>query len=177
MEPRVDDPMQSPPRPVDEPLITLRELRHLASYGAWMALLGLGVFGFFQMQAGGVLVGAELATARTLTFSVLALAPMFHSLNARSAHRSAFELGFFSNWRLIGAFAAAGGLQALAIYVPVVERTFGTRPLSGTQLGIAIGLAASVWILGELHKLLRRLLRGRRNTRALPPRRPADARV
>jgi Ca2+-transporting ATPase len=154
MEPVHVDPMSGPPRSRHEPIIDRRGLFLLLAYGTWMAVIGLCVFGW-HAQAGH-LSGAELARARTMTFCVLAFAPLFHGLNARSRVRSVFALGFFTNWRLLGAFGVALVLQAIAIYFPLAERIFSTTAISIAEFATAIAIAASVWVVGELHKLLLR---------------------
>jgi P-type Ca2+ transporter type 2C len=160
MEPVHLDPMLEPPRSRSAPLVDRGELRWLLGYGAWMAALGLGAFGWCLAHAGGGLTYFELERARTLTFTVLAVSPLFHALNSRSHTRSVFALGFWSNWRLLGSFAVAAALQAVAVYVPIVEIVFGTRALSALELGVALGLSSTVWIAGELVKLGKRRLGG-----------------
>jgi Ca2+-transporting ATPase len=151
MEPVVADAMGHPPRRANEPLILRDELAWLLKYGTLMAVLGLGTFTFFRAE-----VGTE--TARTMTFTVLALSPLFHALNSRSRRRSVFSIGFFSNWRLLGAFGVALGLQAVAVYLPLAEKLFDTQPLTAAQAAVALAVAACVWVAGELHKLALRAL-------------------
>jgi Ca2+-transporting ATPase len=129
-----------------------------------MALLGLGVFGYYRVQAAGHLAGHDLLLARTMCFTVLAFSPLFHALNSRSRHRSVFSLGLFTNGRLLGSFAAALGFQAVAVYVPIAQRVFGTTTLGVREIGIAMVVAATVWAVGEAQKFLARLLGGRRST-------------
>ncbi len=169
MEPVHLDPMTKPPRDRHAPLVEPGEIVWLSGYGAWMALLGLGVFGYYQAQAGGHLAGHDLVMARTMCFTVLAFSPLFHAMNSRSRSRSAFALGLFTNPRLLGSFAAALGFQAVAVYVPIAQRVFGTMALPAAELGIAMAVAATVWALGEAQKPITRLLRGRRRRLVAAP--------
>src|SRR5690606_35016440 len=105
MEPGHEDPMQRPPRDPKEPIVRGVELVPMGVYGAVMGALGIGVFFAFQ--------AASLPLARTAAFTVLALAPLFHALSSRSRWASVFQLGLWSNWRLLGAFAVALGLLAI----------------------------------------------------------------
>jgi P-type Ca2+ transporter type 2C len=164
MEPDVSDPMNDPPRRVDAPIVDRKDVLWLTTYGTWMALLGLGVFSWYRSQSAAELEGEGLAVARTMTFTVLAFSPLFHALNSRSRRRSAFALGLFSNRQLWGAFVLAVGLQAIAVYLPVLEKVFGTHPLSWRELSLALALAASVWVFGELHKLALGAARSLRGT-------------
>jgi P-type Ca2+ transporter type 2C len=159
MEPVQTDPMRVPPRDPRAPLVERGELWWLLAYGALMGALGLSTFASYQAAAGGVLDGELLARARTATFTVLAIAPLFHALNCRSRDESLLTLGLFSNWRLLGAFAIALALQAIAVYVPIVERVFGTAPLPLPDLLTALAVSISVWFVGEGEKAARRAMR------------------
>jgi P-type Ca2+ transporter type 2C len=159
MEPVQADPMRDPPRDPRAPLVERGELLWLLAYGGLMGALGMTTFASYQALAGGVLEGDLLVRARTATFTVLAIGPLFHALNCRSRDESLLSLGLWSNWRLLGAFAIALLLQAIAVYVPVVERVFGTAPLSLPELATALAVSASVWLVGEGEKAARRALR------------------
>jgi Ca2+-transporting ATPase len=158
MEPVHVDPMRHPPRNPRAPLLERGELLWLLAYGVLMGALGLTTFSAYAASVPGPLEGELLERARTATFTVLAIAPLFHALNCRSRDASLLALGPLSNWRLLGAFAAALVLQALAIYVPVVERVFGTAPLSAGELATALAVSASVLVVGEGEKAVRRAL-------------------
>jgi Ca2+-transporting ATPase len=152
MEPVHLDPMRDPPRRADESLISRRELAGIVAYGAVMALAGLYVFARHWNEA-------SLAHARTMAFMVLALSPLFHSLNARSRRRSIFALGLLTNYRLLGAFAVALVLQAFAVYTPLGRRVFDTVTLDPGPVLEAMVAALSVWVVGELVKLAGAALR------------------
>lgn len=149
MEPVHLDPMRGRPRDPEENLITRRELIWLLGYGSVMAALGLGVFNAHYSPFESPTL---LSHAQTQTFTVLAISPLFHALNARSRRRSLFVVGILSNARLWGAFAAAFALQAAAIYVPVLSRVFGTTRLTGSEVLVALGCSCIVWVAGELQK-------------------------
>ena len=63
------------------------------------------------------------------------------------------ELGFV-------AFVVALGLQAVAVYVPVLQSVFQTVPLSLRDVSVVLGLSMAVWLVGEAEKLLGKLSRG-----------------
>ena len=69
--------------------------------------------------------GGDLAYARTLAFTTLVLFQLFNVFNARSDERSAFADLFRNPW-LWGAVALSLGLQFLVVYVPFLQRAFGT---------------------------------------------------
>ena len=80
---------------------------------------------------------------------------MFNVLNARSDERSAFGRLFTNGWL----WAALGGslaLQLLVVYVPFLQRAFGTVGLRGTDWLLCTGVASSVLWLREMSKLIAR---------------------
>jgi Ca2+-transporting ATPase len=92
---------------------------------------------------------------------VLAIAPMFHAFNCRSASASVFKLGLFTNRPLWGAILVGLGLQALAVYVPALHPVFKTTNLSGRDAGVVVALSAAMLVLGELVKVFVRLRKSR----------------
>ncbi len=140
--------------PISEDLMKRRPERHsivnggdtvsLLVNGVWMGALGLFVFDFYQ--------GHSVALAQTMTFTVMALGPLFFAFASRSKEHTLFELGLFSNPRLCGAFAVALGLQALALFVPGLKEVFHTTPPSWTDMAVACAAAASCWVIGEAQK-------------------------
>ncbi|MCA9599599.1 MAG: cation-transporting P-type ATPase [Myxococcales bacterium] len=159
MEPATGDPMREAPRDSEAALVSAGELRWLLGYGTLMGVLGLLVFEGYRLSYVH-LAGGELAVARTATFTLLAVAPLFHALSSRSRRDSVFTLGFGKNWRLLGAFVVALGLQAVAVYVPVLQSVFQTVPLSLRDVSVVLGLSMAVWLVGEAEKLLGKLSRG-----------------
>ena len=151
MEPVHVDPMKRLPRAKDAALLSGTEVIWLLSYGVLMAALGVATFAAY--------LGTSLAVARSATFTVLAIGPLFHALNARSLRDSVFVLGVGSNPRLLGAFAIALGLQAVALYVPALAEFFSTTALPASTLGAVLGVCSLVWIAGEIEKGIRALTR------------------
>jgi Ca2+-transporting ATPase len=145
MEPVHIDPMRETPRAASAGFLSRTELWSIAKYGAVMAILGLLAFR----------LGGDLPHARTLAFTVLAFAPLFHAQSRRSERDPIWKLGVLSNWRLCGALVFAVGLQAVALYVPLLNEVFQTRPLPLLEVVMALGLSALVLGLGELEKSLR----------------------
>jgi Ca2+-transporting ATPase len=160
IEPVHTDPMGSPPRARKAPLVTLKELSWLLGHGIFMALLGMLVFNYYAAPGGE----AALVLARTMTFTVLAVGPLFHALNARSIDASLFSLGVFSHPKLLAALAASLAFQAIAVYVHALHSVFHCTALATRELAIAIGVSASVLLLGEAEKLVRRLWRRARES-------------
>jgi Ca2+-transporting ATPase len=152
VDPKDPDQMGRPPRPAEARILKKREWLSLCGVGAVMATAALAVF-WWAGGASGAEHSPELARARTLAFSALSMAPMFHALNCRSETRSIFALGLFSNRALWGAIAIGVGLQGLAVYVPALAPVFRTAPLALGDVGVVLAVSAAPLFIGEVIKL------------------------
>ena len=93
-----------------------------------------------------------------MAFTTLVLFQTFNVFNARSTERSAFR-GLITNRWLWLAIILSLALQAVVVYVPVLQQAFSTVGLSLTDwLGCA-AVASSVLWLRELSKSLTRALK------------------
>jgi len=147
--------MDEPPRPVGEGVLTPRMWRGIVFVGVIMAAGTLFVLDA-SLPGGFVEGSGDLRYAHTMAFTTLMLFQMFNVLNARSDVRSAFVRLFTNRWL----WAAIGGslaLQMFVMYVPVLQRAFGTIGLSGTDWMICVAVASSVLWLRELSKLMSRI--------------------
>jgi magnesium-transporting ATPase (P-type) len=128
--------------------------------GLVMALVTLATIdlelpdGLFEGSAG-------LVEARTAAFTVLVLAQLFNTFNSRSERVSAFR-GLFTNRWLWAAIALSLLLQVLVVHVPLLNRAFGTTPLSVGDWVRCFAMASLVLWADELKKLLMRWLPRRR---------------
>ncbi len=105
---------------------------------------------------GGLLEGDRgLDEGRTMAFTVLVLAQLFNVFNSRSGRSSAFRPGL-TNRLVWGAVGLSAGLQLLVVYVPVLNRAFGTVAIGAVDWGICIGMASLVLWVDEAWKLMRR---------------------
>ena len=73
---------------------------------------------------------AVLTYARTMAFVVLAVSQLFYSLTIRSASKSIFQIGLFSNKYLIGSIIIGFILQIGVISIPVLSNAFKVHNLS-----------------------------------------------
>ncbi len=147
MEPRVGDELKQPPRHPSVGLIYPGLLLRVAFLAAMM---GAGVFAIFHWFEGRV----SLEEARTISFCTLVAFEWFRAFNARSDEHTVFKLGVFRNRYMILALAIAVSLQMMVIYAPFMQIAFDTVPLEASQWGIAIGVAASLFLVEELRKVL-----------------------
>ncbi|MDM7974070.1 MAG: cation-translocating P-type ATPase [candidate division Zixibacteria bacterium] len=149
--------MNRPPRPRRERVITRRMWSGILFVGAVIAVGTL--FAVDACLPGGLVEGAgSLRYAQTMAFTTLVLFSLFNVFNARSDERSAFR-GLFANRWLWGSVLLSLALQAAVIYLPFLQQTFSTVPLSLGDWLFCAAVASSVLWLRELTKAA---VRGRR---------------
>jgi P-type Ca2+ transporter type 2C len=146
--------MHQPPRPAGEGVLTARMWRGIVFVGAIMAAGTLYVLD--ASLPGGLVEGTgDLQYAQTMAFTTLMLFQMFNVVNARSDERSAFAHLFANAW-LWAAILASVALQVVVVYVPVLQRAFGTVGLSAGDWLFCVAVASSVLWLREGSKLMGR---------------------
>jgi P-type Ca2+ transporter type 2C len=98
----------------------------------------------------------DVDAARNASFSVLVFAELLRAFGARSEDKLVTEIGLFSNLRLFAVVAASFALQLWIHHVPVLERVFGTEPISLAQCLTWIALGALPLFALEASKWIRR---------------------
>ena len=86
---------------------------------------------------------------------VLSWLVAFNVVNARSDEQSAFVHLFTNRW-LWAALGMSLGLQALVLYIPALQRAFGTMALSAGDWLRCVMVASTVLWLREASKLIAR---------------------
>jgi Ca2+-transporting ATPase len=157
VDPPDDGLMEQPPRPVDEGVLTPQMWVGIVLVGVIMAAGTLFVLDA-SLPGGFVAGSGNLRYAQTMAFNTLTLFQLFNVLNARSDERSAF-IHLFTNGWLWAALAGSLVLQFIVMYVPFLQRTFGTIGLSGTDWMLCAAVSSSVLWLRELSKLAVRVAR------------------
>jgi len=147
MEPGHHDVLNSPPRDKKERLLN-KELIPLLILTAGLMVLGtIPLFKYFLTQG--------LDKARTIAFVSMSMFQLFNVLNMRSLKKSLFKIGIFSNkWVSLGLLASFSMMLAI-IYLPWISEIFKFVPLSLAEFGIITLITSSVFIFGELYKLVR----------------------
>jgi Ca2+-transporting ATPase len=152
VDPPDDGLMDQPPRPAGEGVLTGRMWRGIVLVGIIMAAGTLFVLDA-SLPGGFVEGSGSLAHAQTMAFTTLMLFQIFNVVNARSDERSAFVRLFANGW-LWTAIAGSVALQAFVVYVPFLQRAFGTTSLSAADWLMCAGVASSVLWLREASKLM-----------------------
>jgi Ca2+-transporting ATPase len=92
----------------------------------------------------------------TMTFVSLVLVEFAKAFNFRSDRRSVLHRPFANRW-LDLAVAWEAALLLLVVYLPVLQRPFGTYALSSMDWAVVLGVAATVTpVLEGVKALVRR---------------------
>jgi len=86
-----------------------------------------------------------------MAFNVLVLYQLVAVVCVRSEEVSAFVRPFDNPW-LWASIAAGLALQAVVIYLPALQRGFGTVALSARDWAVCLAIAASVLVAREALK-------------------------
>ena len=148
-EPPEPGVLQRAPRPPREGLFDRVMLERTLLAGVVFGLVGLGAFW------GWLAEGRPLAEARNLLVQLFVLFEIFHIGNSRSETRSLLRLSPFSNPFLFVGTLAAISVHAAALYTPFLQQLLDVAPPRPEEWLSLVGLAASILVVMEGHKLLR----------------------
>ncbi len=143
--------MQRPPWRPNESIFSRGMGWRILIIGSLMGIVSLGVgYTYYQMDPNGVW--------QTMVFTTLVLAQMGNAMAIRSNTDSVFKMGLFSNRLMVIAITVTFVLQLVLIYVPLMQRFFGTKPLSARDLAVALAASLIVFFAVEIEKWIRRTL-------------------
>jgi P-type Ca2+ transporter type 2C len=148
VEPPERDTMNRPPRPPEESIFARGMARHIFGVGMLLAVLSLGVglFHWHRNEAGW----------QTAVFLTLALGQIFQTLAARSWRDSVFGSGFKTNPSSFAMVALSAAATLAIVYLPFLQRFFGTVSLPWFDVVIILGLSTLVFWAIELEKFVLR---------------------
>lgn len=149
VDPPESDLMKRPPRDPRSGIFTRPVVMLMLVGGLWSALINLGLF-VWALNS-----GRSLQEAMTMTFVSLVLIQFFKAYNFRSDRHSVLRRPFANKW-LNRAIIWELLLLALIVYVPVLERTFGTFGLPLKDWLIILVAAFTVSPVLELAKWMER---------------------
>jgi P-type Ca2+ transporter type 2C len=142
--------MQRPPRDPRARVITQRMWHGIVIAACVMCVGTLGLLD--ASLPGGLIDGdGDIRYARTLAFNTLVLFQLFAVFSVRSDEASALH-GLFANGWLWLSVGLAAALQALVLYVPAMQKAFGTVPLSTADWALCIAVASLVLVAREIVK-------------------------
>ena len=157
-EPAEADVMRRKPRGQNESLFAEGMTRDIVVFGVLIGGLCIGVF--YAYLNGLVDVNLPQETqlqqyARTMVFTILSMSQLFLVLGIRSSTRLFNMRSVWSNYRLTIAFLIGVLLQLAVVYVPQLRAFFHTAPLSAIDLGIAVVLSTTAFVVVEVQKVWR----------------------
>ncbi|MCM3900336.1 MAG: cation-translocating P-type ATPase [Pyrinomonadaceae bacterium] len=145
VDPPEDDLMQRPPRDPSTGIFTRPVVILMLVGGLWSTIVNLSLFVWALNSGRGV------QEAMTMTFVSLVLIQFFKAYNFRSDRHSVLRHPFANKWLNL-AIVWELVMLALILYVPLLERTFGTFGLSLRDWLIIIAAAFTVSPILELAK-------------------------
>jgi Ca2+-transporting ATPase len=147
-EPKEPGIMLRPPRQPNAPILN----RSMIFRITLVSFLMLGAaFGIFTWELS---VGATLAEARTAAVNAFVMVELFYLFNCRSMEKSVFELGFFSNFWVLGGVVAMTLVQVAYTYLPVMNRLFQSAPVDLGVWGRTVAAGMAVFVIIEIEKRL-----------------------
>ena len=153
VDPPEEDVLQRPPRHPDEPMLGRTQWRFIVATGLLQAAATLSVFVW-------ALHARDLTEARNLAFSVLVFGELFRAFAARSATRVFWEVGAFTNVRLLGVVVFSVLVQFGIHHIPLAQTVFEIGPLSAGDCALTVLVALVPVTVIELSKLARRWMAG-----------------
>ncbi len=144
--------LNRPPRATQKTMMDRVFFKRVTFIGCLTALVTLGVFAYEYLMDG------DLIQAQDAAFSVLVTAELLRVFGARSDTKTIWQVGFFSNLRLLFIVSISFSLQVLIHHIPLLRELFGIEPVSFNQ--------CLSWILLGMLPLL--VIEGRKWLRKAP---------
>jgi Ca2+-transporting ATPase len=160
-DPVSDDLLRRRPRRPAERMLGRPQWTTIIGTGLLQAAITISVFAWALQRR-------DLSAARNLAFSVIVFSELFRAFAARSTTRLFWEVGVFTNLRLLGVVLVSAMVQLGLHYIPFAQSLFDTGPLSVRDGALAVALGLLPVSIIECAKLMRRAVRSRK--KAPPPR-------
>lgn len=150
-DPKDPDIMRLPPRAPKEHFLTRQRALSMFAQGSFIALITMLVFAYCLYG-----MDQNLDRARTLTFTVMVFAQLFHAFNCRSDRLSLFTLGLATNRPLLWAAGGSALLQAAIVLTPWTRDVFKAAPFTPEHWLLAFGIGMLPLLAMEAWKALQR---------------------
>ena len=140
-----DNVMNQKPKKMNENLFAHGGILFILLNGFYIGMISLVAFKIgYQVSP---IIG------QTMSFMVLSISQMFHSLNCRSVHQSMFKIGFFQNKWLIFTISCGIILQILVCQLPFMNLLLKTSPLNIREWIVVFSLSISTIFINEISKV------------------------
>ena len=160
VDPGDKDVMKSKPRNPKESFFAHGAGVRSVIGGVLIGILTLTAF-VWGVNERGYSVGSSIPEdvityARTMSFVVLAASQLFYSLSMRNATKSIFQIGLFTNMKLIAAIIVGFILQFAVISIPPLANAFGVHNLPLNDWLVVIIFALIPLCVNEIIKFFAR---------------------
>lgn len=113
-----------------------------------------------QIILEGAMIGmlaliAYMLGGSTYAFAVLSFSQLFHAFNMRSS-RSLFEIGIFSNHKMVAAFLVCALMQAAVLSLEPLAAVFQVVKLGIADWEVILGLSIVPVVVSEIQKWIRK---------------------
>jgi Ca2+-transporting ATPase len=150
VDPYPTDIMERPPRNPKEGVLS-RDILFLIVVVAGILTVGtLGIF-FWELNYSG----ADVTRARTVAFTTIVFFELFLVFAMRSPRQPIWQIGLFTNTKLILAVLASMALQMVVIYTPFLQGAFNTEPLTAFDWIRTLVISLSAFAFVEVLKVVR----------------------
>ena len=149
MDPADPSVLERPPRPVNEPMLGRPQWLTVVLIGVMEAGLALSIYWW-------ALSNRDVLEARSLAFSTLVFCEVLRAFAARSQTRVHWELGPFSNWRLVAVVVVSILVQLAIPHLDFAQRLFEIGHIPGLDNLLALGVGLIPVSVLEIRKLLLR---------------------
>jgi Ca2+-transporting ATPase len=151
------DIMNRPPRDPNSPLFSAFVVFRVVAVSILMTAGTIVLFNLEYQQGltAGIAEAQVLAKAQTVAVTYVILFQIFYMLHCRSLKDSLLKIGLFSNPTVFWGIGVVLALQALFIYLPLLQKIFKTTPLSAKDLGLTLLAALAVFPVISLEKWIR----------------------
>jgi len=149
VDPYPTDIMDRPPRNPREGVLSRDILFLIFVVSAILTVGTLGVF-FLELQE-----GADAVRARTVAFTTIVFFELFLVFSMRSPRQTVWQIGLFTNTKLILAVLASMALQVAVIYTPFLHDVFETEALSPLDWLETVLISFTAYAFVEVLKVVR----------------------
>src|SRR5213083_68302 len=149
VDPYPTDIMDRPPRNPREGVLSRDILFLIFVVSAILTVGTLGVF-FLELQE-----GADAVRARTVAFTTIVFFELFLVFSMRSPRQTIWQIGLFTNTKLILAVLASMSLQVAVIYTPFLHDVFETEALSPLDWLETVLISFTAYAFVEVLKVVR----------------------
>jgi Ca2+-transporting ATPase len=122
----------------------------MVGQGTFLAILAISSFMYCLYG-----MDLDLERARTLTFTIVVISQLVHSLNCRNDRRSIFAIGLFSNEPLLWAIGVSLLLQVFIVFSSSLHPIFRVTSFDAEHWLLAFGLGVLPLVGMEIWKAVR----------------------